>query len=55
MANGEPPYDKCYACKYNRGSSNAKIPRIRYHDKDEEEPQQPYRAGYQKCKDDCHP
>ncbi len=56
MANGEdPPYNRCYGCGYLRTDHNGKIPKIRYHDKDEEEPKQPYHAGYQKCQDNCHP
>jgi hypothetical protein len=51
----EPIYTKCHGCSYLCNDKSARIPRIRYHDKDEEEPKQPYVAGYQKCDDTCHP
>jgi hypothetical protein len=51
----EPIYTKCHGCGYARDSKRAKIPKIRYHDKDEEEPKQPYVAGHQRCDDTCHP
>ncbi len=54
MTEEEPIYDKCYACKYPRNDKGGKIPKVKYHDKNEEEPKQPYIAGYQKCDDDCH-
>ena len=55
MPDEETPNPYCYACGYLRSAKNAKIPRVRYHDKDEEEPKQPYIAGYKKCSDICHP
>lgn len=55
MADEEIPYPKCHGCGYMREDKNSKIPRIKYHDKDDEEPKQPYVAGHQRCDDTCHP
>lgn len=55
MPEEEPIYPKCHGCGYNREDKKAKIPCIKYHDKDEEEPKQPYVAGHQRCDDTCHP
>jgi Zn ribbon nucleic-acid-binding protein len=55
MPEEEVPYEKCYACGYDRTSKHGKISRVRYHDKDEDEPVQMYIAGTQKCECSCHP